>query len=499
MALASQNKELAERQAKAARATAIQQAWATGNLRYKLDNLQRKCYDKIEECAGASFYFNKARRVGGSYLLTVRAVEQCIRKPNAQVRYAAPTTKALRKIVSPNLRKVLADCPPGMRPKWSTLEQEYRFPNGSILALAGCDAQRYEDLRGTEADEIYMDEVGFIDELDYILNDVLLPQVQDTGGRVILVSTPPRSPTHPAVRLATEHMQAGQYFTCTVWDNPRKTRQEHEAFFKRLARGTPLDSFYRSSMFRREYLAEFIVDENLAVIPEWTRERAELSTIEVPLPSAYDAYVGIDIGFRDGCAYVLGYWDFPNARLVITDELLQFGQGQFAGANTVQQRKTGLLDSFQEEAMKIEKNRLGLKQPLRVCDNDLVVIDLLNSRKFYCRPADKHDKELRVNALRELIRDGKLVLHPRCVKLSSQLFGTIWNKNRTSFERSDEGHGDLLDALIYLNYAVARNKDPLAGRVGQYDNEIFHAWEVELKKQSQLEQRLIDHIVVAQA
>ena len=422
-------------------------------------------------------------------MLTVRAVEQCIRKPNAQVRYAAPTTKALRKIVAPNLRKVLADCPPDMRPKWSTLDQEYKFPNGSILALAGCDAQRYEDLRGTEADEIYMDEVGFIDDLDYILKDVLLPQVQDTGGRVILVSTPPRSPTHPAVKLALEHMKSGNFFTCTVWDNPRKTRDQHELFFKRLAAGVPLDTFFKSSMFRREYLAEFIVDENLAVIPEWTRERSELSTFEMPLPSAFDAYAGIDVGFRDGCAYVLGYWDFSGARLVVTDEHLQYGQGK------AEQRTVGLLDSFINSATLIEKVRLGdFKKPLRVCDNDLIVIDEMNRRKFYCRPTIKQDKELAVNALRELIRDGKFVLHPRCVRLSAQLLGTIWNKNRTSFERNDDGHGDLLDALIYLYRAVARNKDPLAGQVGRYDSEVFHAWDNAEKKKSQIEERLIEHV-----
>lgn len=482
--------EIKHREARAARAAAIDYAWRTGNLRYKLDSLQRKVYDGIEKCEGASFYFNKARRVGGSYLCTVRAVEQCIKKPNAQVRYAAPTAKALRKIVSPNLRKVLSDCPAGMRPKWSTLEQEYRFPNGSILALAGCDAQRYEDLRGTEADEIYMDEVGFIESLDYILNDVLLPQVQDTGGRVILVSTPPRSPTHPAVKLATEHMSAGQYFTCTVWDNPRKTRAQHEAFFKRLARGIPLDSFFRSSMFRREYLAEFIVDENLAVVPEWTRERQEMCAYEVKPPATYDSYAGIDVGFRDGCAYVLGYWDYPNARLVVTHELLQFGQGK------AEARTTGLLDSFQKRALEIETYANLPKPPLRVCDNELLVIDELNRRKFYCRPSDKHDKELAVNALRELIRDGKFVLHPRCIKLSAQLMGTIWNKNRTSFERNDDGHGDLLDALIYLNRAISRNKDPLAGSVGRYDYEMFHAWEAERKKSSQFEQRLIDHMKI---
>lgn len=450
-------------------------AWASGRLRYLLDSLQREVYDAVEKSNGRSFYFNKARRIGGSYLLCVRAVEQCLRKPNAQVRYAAPTAKALRKIVQPNLRKVLADCPMGLRPKWSTLEQEYRFPNGSILAIAGCDAQRYEDLRGTESDEIYMDEVGFIDDLDYILNDVLLPQVQHTGGKVILVSTPARSPSHPSVALAMSHMRAGDYFACTVWDSPRQTRAEKEAYFKDLAKGEPLESYYQTSTFRREYMAEFVIDEERAVIPEWTRAKQLECVREVELPDRFDPYVGIDLGWRDGLAFVLGYWDYKNARLVITDEHLVYRTP---------------IDEFQIECLKIEQNRLGLKTPLRVIDHEPLVIAELNRRKYYVRQAIKNDKELSINLVRELIRDGKFVLHPRCKQLNAQLTGTIWNQNRTSFERDKMGHGDLLDALVYMARIVNRQKDPWGNDEPMYDFNKFEYFQTEKRSNSQLEKNL---------
>lgn len=459
----------------AGKENAIQLAWATGRLRYKLDSLQRKVYDAIDNCTSRSFYFNKARRIGGSFLLTVRAVEQCLRKPNAQVRYAAPTAKALRKIVQPNLRKVLSDCPVGLRPKWSTLEQEYRFPNGSILAIAGCDAQRYEDLRGTESDEIYMDEVGFIDDLDYILKDVLLPQVQHTGGKVILVSTPARSPSHPSVAIAMDHKKTGNFFECTCWDSPRSTKEELEEYFRDLANGEPLDSFYQTSTFRREYMAEFVIDEERAVVPEWTKAKQLECVREVPLPERYDAYVGIDLGWRDGLAFVLGYWDFKNARLVITDEYLTFRTP---------------IDQFQQTCLKIEQNRLGLKQPLRVIDHEPLVIAELNRRKYYVREAVKRDKELAINMLRELIRDGKFVLHPRCKQLSAQLTGTIWNEQRTSFERDKMGHGDLLDALIYLNRIIPRNKDPWGNDEPLYDFDKFEYFAAEKKANSDLGRKL---------
>lgn len=453
---------------------AIQMAWASGRLRYKLDSLQRQVYDKIEACSG-SFYFNKPRRIGGSYLLCVRAVEQCMRKQNAQVRYAAPTAKALRKIVQPNLRKVLADCPMGLRPKWSTLEQEYRFPNGSTLAIAGCDAQRYEDLRGTESDEIYMDEVGFIDDLDYILKDVLMPQTQHTRGKVILVSTPARSPSHPSVAVALSHMRSGNYFTCTVWDGPRETKEQKEAYFRDLAQGEPLESFYQTSTFRREYMGEFVVDEERAVVPEWTKAKQIECVREVPLPERMDPYVGIDLGWRDGSAFVLGYWDFKYARLVITDEHLAFRTP---------------IDQFQEQCVKIEQNRLGLKKPLRVIDNEHLVIAELNRRGYYVREAVKRDKELSINLLRELIRDGKFILHPRCKQLNAQLTGTVWNEQRTSFERDANGHGDLLDALIYMNRIISRNKDPWGNDEPLYDFDKFEYFMKEKKANSDLGKKL---------
>lgn len=477
--MSAADKENSASAKKAAHELAIRQAWAQGRLRYKLDSLQRKVCDAIEAEQGGSFYFNKARRVGGSYLLTVRAVEQCLRKPNAQIRYAAPTAKALRKIVQPNLRKVLSDCPSNLRPKWSTLEQEYRFPNGSTLALSGCDAQRYEDLRGTEADEVYMDEVGFIDDLDYILDDILLPQVQDTGGRVILVSTPPRSPAHPACKLAEKHMAAGRYYECTVWDSPRHTKIQQEAFFRRMARDLTLEEFYKTTTFRREYLAEFVTDETRAVIPEWTRQREEICFRAVEAPIDYDAYVGIDLGWRDGTAAVFGYWDYRNARLVIQDELLRFRTP---------------IDEFQRQAIEIESRLWHVKQPLlRVCDNDDTVIREMNRRGWIVRATAKDNKEMAINMLRELVRDCRLFVDPRCRRLASQLKTTIWNDKHNSFERTADGHGDLLDALIYMYRCVFRGKDP-KGRIPENsDMNIFLAYEKDEKKGTLLSERLVAH------
>lgn len=129
--------------------------------------------------------------------------------------------------------------------------------------MAGCDNQQYENLRGTESDFICLDEVGFIDDLDYVLNDVLMPQVQDTEGVIVLTSTPPRSPAHESFKIHAAHKASGRYAHVTVWDNKHKSVEEHTKFFSRMAesKGMTLDEFYASTTFRREYLGEFVADE----------------------------------------------------------------------------------------------------------------------------------------------------------------------------------------------------------------------------------------------
>lgn len=466
------------------REEALQIAWSKGYLRWKLDDNQKRAYDAIEACSGGSFYLNKARRIGGSYLLCLRALETCLKKPNAQVKYAAPTAKAVRKIIQPNIRKILADCPSELRPEWNSLDMEYRFKNGSTISIAGCENQNYENLRGTEADEIYMDEVGFIDDLIYIINDVLMPQVQDTNGRIILCSTPPRSPAHESVKIAMDHRSAGRFWGCTVWDNPRHTKEQHTKYFKQIAqsRGMDLEQYFESVTFKREYLGEFIADEEHSVIPEWNKALESYLVNESIFrkevkPKYYDCYVGLDVGWKDGMAAVFGYWNYSRQALFIEDEYLVFKKTTDFVANGIKAKEIELWSD---------------KEPyLRISDNNLQFIADLNSKgKMSFIPTAKDHKELQINRLREWIRGRKIFIHPRCKRLVTQLASTTWNKNRTSYERTPEGHGDLLDALVYLVRNVRQAKNPHPR--GDLEPERHDTLYVEAQKQNNIQQKFLD-------
>lgn len=459
----------------------IDAAWRKGTLRWKLDSNQLAIYDKIRDGKGASFYLNKARRIGGSYLLCLLAVEMCIKKHGAKVKYAAPTAKAVRKIITPNIRKIISDCPPEWKPKFSLIEGEWKFPNESELTIAGCDNQNFENLRGTEADLILIDECGFMDDLEYIIYDVLMPQVQDTKGKIVLCSTPPRSPAHEAVKIALQHKASGNYHHSVVWDNPRHSRDQHIAFFQKIANGRPLPEFFQTVTFKREYLAEFIPDAETAAIPEWDNEKEQQLVRDVERPPFFDAYVGFDLGWRDGMAAVFGYWDYRKAKLVIEDEYLCFPQ---------RERKTA--DQIAPDILAIEAGLWGRKRPhLRVADNDMLMINELRARGLVFVPTAKDDKEFQVNAVRELIKRDKIIVSPKCKRLISQLSSTTWNKQRTQFDRNSEGHGDLLDALIYMVRNIMRNKDPYPANYGDESNP-YDFFDRNLNTRSKSDQNIIE-------
>lgn len=418
------------------------EAWRRGDLRYKLDDCQLGIYRQIRECRELKFVLNCSRRLGKTFLLCVIAFETAIQKPGCRVRFAAPTGDAIHEIVEPIVIEILKDCPEAMKPHLAWHSGRIEFGNGSVIRLAGCDkADSRERLRGTASDINIVEEGGSIPDLGYVVRDILQPQTISTGGLTLLASTPPKSPAHDFVTIAREAQARGSYAHRTIYDCPRYTPATVEQF-KAEAGGE------ESTTWRREYLAEFVTDADAAVVPEFTDKRAKELVRRQERPAFFDAYVSLDVGWRDGMGAVFGYWDFAAARLVIEREMLLFR----ANTKTVADAIRG-----------IEADLWPTQKPyLRVSDNDLLVIaDLQDLHGLSFVPTAKDDKELQVNELRQWVQAGKLVISPDCPQLIRQLHTTIWNRARTSYERGPDGHGDLLDALVYLIRNVIRSRNPV--------------------------------------
>lgn len=392
---------------------------------------------RFADTSGRRFVVCCNRRDGKSTLCCSLAIGTCMRQPNRQVRYAAPTAKMVKTIVEPLMRALLEGCPDA--PQYHRQEGIWRFSNGSEIHVAGCDNGGHERLRGVSTHLAIVDEAGFVDDLDYVVKSILLPQTITTDGRVLLVSTPSRTPAHSFATYCTEAESEGAYVHRTIFDSPHIT-DEQRAEYMRESGGA------ESSDWRREYLAEFVVDEASAVVPEFSRHEADIC-IETPRPSHYDAYVSLDVGFHDLSVALYAHLDFEGARVVVEDE-------------TVHRRQTS--DIIEAAAAAKERELWDEKAPhLRVVDAPEIVIAELNKRGRSWVATRKDDKEAQVNALRRAVAEHRLIIHPRCTTLRAHLRHAIWNRSRTSYERSgDFGHFDAVDAAVYLVRNVNRHRNP---------------------------------------
>lgn len=467
----------------------IFKAWRTADLRYKLKRCQSSMLSSIELCGRFMFVIKCARRLGKSYLLVLLSITVCLRKPYAQVRYAAPTAKSVRKIIRPLIRKILEDCPPELKPKWDAQEGMYVFPNGSELHVAGVNSGHADDLRGTACDLFVIDEAGTVDDLHYLIHDVALPQLLDqdlqvvAGRRLIAASSPPRTPAHEFTKIAQRAELEGNYAHYDIFAG-EYSDEILRMFFKEdglsdadLERLIARDfENIQSTTVKREYLAMDVVDENFALCREWdVKYEVEFKNDEFfPFYFKYDA---LDIGVRHFSVNLFAHYDFQKATCFVHDEVTLTGPEMTTEtmAEKVREGETRLFGLKWESYYEDGKQRWKSKSPnrafslTRISDVDLLLVnDMSRLHGLYYRPTDKGSLEEMVNNVRIWVKNGRLIVHPRCKQLIGCLKYGVWNDKRTEFEESTiYGHFDAFAALMYLLRNIDQTTNPIPPSFGK--------------------------------
>lgn len=425
--------------------------WRTPDLTYLLNDVQEDLFDRFRQSSSRVFVANCARRFGKDRSACIMAIQACLEAPNVQVRYAAPTAKMVKTIIGPHLRSLLESCPPELRPQERVQEGIWRFPNGSEIHVAGTDNNGADRLRGVATDLAIISEAGFVDDLEYLVHSVLMPQLLTTDGRILLISTPPVTPAHPFLAYCARAEGEGAYVKRTIHDAPHISAAQIEEFCAE-AGGQ------NTSTWRREYLCEFVVDEESAVIPEFARYEHTIVT-PFDLPDHFDAYVSTDVGFYDLTFTVFAVTDFEHAQTLIVDELVhRQSTSDVIDADIEAKERELWPDLLSERHFETHPHHVA---PRRVVDAPPIVIAELRKRGRSWVPARKDDADAALNALRLAVSGQKLRIHPRCQRLCSHLRHAVWNKARTSFERSgDFGHFDGVDAAKYLTRSVDTRRNP---------------------------------------
>jgi len=425
------------------RKEAVRFLWLQGDLTYKLRPHQRPLYDFISYTGSVRRVCNCCRRFGKTFCICLYCSEFAIRHPGVIIRYAAPTEKQVRKIVRPVMRTIFQDCPDDLRPFWNNQDSAYYFSNGSEWHFAGTEKENVEKLRGQGAHLVILDEAGSMSDVSYVANDVLLPQTIETEGRMLVISTPPVTPGHKYVTMAMEAQVDGDYLMQNVNDNTHMSQRQKD----KLCRAS---GGAKSTAWRREYLCEFVVDESRAVVPEFDLAAEAVAVRRAVVPAYFDPLVSCDVGYEDPTFILYGYYDFLAAKLVVQAE------------SRIPRART---DQIAAE-VKLKESLLWSNRKVFMRKTDVdhrLIADMAMQYQLTFTATAKDDKEAQVNMLRMWIRDGRVLIDPSCRHLIFQLKTTIWDVARKEFDRTDEGHGDGVDALIYMlrNAPIRRNPYPV--------------------------------------
>jgi hypothetical protein len=420
--------------------------WQAGSIApWFLRPSQLDVYDLLQNEKNP--FVEASRRFGKTTSIIVFTIEKLLQNPGWVCRWCSPEQKQARTIVKPIMDKLMVNAPKHLRFHYRTMDSVYIGPNNQLIYLVGVN-DNAESARGPASNIIVADEFGTWKDPDYVVKDILSPQLQGQEGQwFIKASTPPRDLDHVYYTEKESAIRRGRFIKKTIYDNEAVTKDELDKILEDCGGA-------ESTTFRREYLCEEVSDAHSLVIPEWSDE---LNIVEddYPRPQFFDAYMGGDSGADDNTALLFAYYDFMKEEVVIEAEFVK--NGQTSG-------------EIVTEAKKIEKALWGSQEPFRrVYDADKqLIFDLIGDHNYPVTLPRKADRISSIHELRLRIGARKIKVKRACVNTCRQLKVGMWKDDKHSdFTRTDSlGHLDAVAACLYLNRSIDTSHNPIPPHSG---------------------------------
>lgn len=421
--------------------------WHRNDLSYKFHAGQKvidMAYRKVE---AKLFVGNCSRRFGKTFWVVTECIRVARSKKRARVKVATAFLTDLEEFIIPAFEAVLDDCPENLKPKWREAKKKYVFNNGSEIQLIGLD-RKPNGGRGNYCDLYVFDEAAYIKNVSYIYSSVVIPMTMyREGARVIMISTPPKSPDHDFKDFCLKAKRENAYVELDIHKNPMVTPEIAEEYRAECLTETD---------WEREYLCKFVTDQTLAIIPEVK----DYSFTRGPLCKHYASlhkYVSMDLGVRDLNVTIFGYYDFLRAKLVIEKEHVMNGP---------EMTTPKLHKAISDIELDLWKDKDGkpVEPYKRVADNNnpLLLLDLGSIHNMFFHSTSKDELHAMVNNLRVWFSKGRIEIDESCVMLIDSLKYGIWNEKRTEFARSKTlGHFDAVASLMYLVRNIDETTNPI--------------------------------------
>lgn len=322
----------------------------------------------------------------------------------------------------------------------SKSEGVIRFNNGSRIKITGNSNNSEADkLRGFNCRLAIIDEIGHQRNIDYLVNEILVPQMADyTDSTLLLTGTPSRVPNHFSTRIFNSDNEYKKYHF-TMLDNPfipnpRKLIEE-EAANKGMGINTPF--------IRREYFGEFVSDLEAIVFKDYKTYK------ELPDLTDFNP-IGINIGGD------YGYKDYNGIVTVIynKEKAIVLKEDKFNKANVSKIIEKML--SHYDFAVGLNK-KYGWNIPVKIYadyNEESITKELMIKYKVPAFNCYKYDKAYAIEKLAEMSRTGRLLV-PEGGLCADEMEQTLYDRDAKTdaiiSELSDDYHPDILMALLYAS------------------------------------------------
>ena len=419
--------------------------WQIGSLAPYLRISQLDVYELIEREKFA--FLECARRFGKTTSILIFVMEQLRLNAGWICRWCFPNKNQAREVLGAEIAKLQKNCPDELKFTYQTTDSVYIGPNGSKLYIRGVNEDRGDSARGAASNIIVCDEYGFWNEPDYIVREVLFPQLENQEGQwLIKASTPPRNLGHRYYVEREEAIRKNRFIQKVIYDNEALSPEELQTIIEE-------SGGLESPGFRRERLCEPVSDPELLIVPEWSDSNAVSN--DYARPRFFTPYVGGDSGADDNTAVLFGYYDFELDETVIEEELVVNGR---------------TTREIVELCKAIELNLWGdVKPKRRVYDAPkMLIFDIFKDHKWSVQMPQKDDKIAAIHGLRTQVGARKFKVKEKCKNTIRQLKVGMWrDEKHLDFERTEGlGHLDAIAAAVYFNRTIDRKLNPIPQNFG---------------------------------
>lgn len=421
--------------------------WYRGNLSWKMHDGQNVIEAAYRKVTNKLFVGNCARRFGKTYWVVKECDKVARGKSKARVKVATAFLTDLEEFIIPAFEQFYDDCPDELKPRWKESKKKYVFANGSEIQLIGLD-RKPNGGRGNYCDLYVFDEAAYIKNVSYIYSSVVVPMTMyRKGARIIMISTPPKSPDHDFKDFVVKAKAENAYVELDIFKNPMVTPEMIEEYKRECLTDTD---------WQREYLCQFVTDQTLAIVPEMAKYNYTRGPKDEYYP-LYHKYNAMDLGVRDLNINLYAYYDFKRSKIVIERESVMNGPDMTTPK---------LKDSIEKNENELWGK--GHTPHKRVADNNnpLLLLDLGSIHNMYFHSTSKDDLHAMVNEMRVWFAQGRVEIDESCTYLIGSLKYGIWNDKRTQFSHSKVlGHYDAVAALMYLIRNIDQATNPIPRKV----------------------------------